>query len=107
MRGMRSAQDGWEEVRQEIVGNQPKYGDRAGVTDTDFKRFVALNDQYDQILVQVPLLEKAAEVLTESEAYLDDLRHKLVTQFADAAEAHATGRGCRPSAARGSSGTLA
>jgi hypothetical protein len=89
MRGMRQEQAGWEDVRQEIIANQAKYGDRAGITKTDFDRFVALNDQYAQILAMLPLVEKAAEVLTESLAHADNLRHKLATQFANSAESHA------------------
>ena len=95
-KGMRKEQEGWEDVRQEIVTNQTKYGERAGITDTDFNKFVALNEQYTQILAQLPLLEKAAEILTESLANVDNLRHKLVTQFADAAEDHAESEGGDP-----------
>ena len=95
-RGMRTEKEGWEEAEHEIVNNQPTYGDRAGITITDFNRFVALNDQYDQIKPQIPLLEKAEEILLESLAHIDNQRHKLVTQFADAAEAHASAEGGDP-----------
>jgi 2-oxo-4-hydroxy-4-carboxy--5-ureidoimidazoline (OHCU) decarboxylase len=94
--GMRTEQEGWEAVRQEIVDNQATYGDRAGITDTDFKRFLDLNDQYHQIRAALPTVEKAEEVLIETEAYLDNLRHQLATQFADAAEAHAHAEGGDP-----------
>ena len=94
--GMRTEQPGWEAARAEVVANQPNYGDRAGITATDFGRFVALNDQYGQILVQLPRVAKAVEVLNESASYLDDQRHKLVTQFANAAEKHAKMEGNDP-----------
>ncbi len=93
---MRREQDGWEAVQAEIVNNQPTYGDQAGITATDFNKLVALDAQFDQIAAQLPIAEKAVEVLVESEAYLDDLRHKLVTQFADSAEGHAKGEGEDP-----------
>ncbi|MFT3765900.1 MAG: hypothetical protein QM820_10335 [Minicystis sp.] len=96
MRGMRHEQDGWEDAEQEIVNNQPKYGDRAGITNGDFTRFVALNDQFDQLEPQLPVLEKAEEILLESLAYVDDQRHKLVTQFAESAEDHASAEGDHP-----------
>ncbi|MFT3767954.1 MAG: hypothetical protein QM820_21090 [Minicystis sp.] len=95
-RGMRRVQDGWENVENEIVGNQAKYGDRAGITTDDFDRFVALNDQYAQIAPQIPMLEKTEEVVLESLAYIDNQRHKLLTQFADAAEGHASAEGNDP-----------
>jgi len=96
MRGMRHEQEGWEDAEHEIANNQAKYGDRAGITATDFNRFVVLNDQYDQIRPQIPLLEKAEEILLESLSHIDNQRHKLVTQFADAAEAHASAEGGDP-----------
>src|SRR5262245_34512580 len=73
--GMRHEQDGWEAVRQEIVNNQPTYGDRAGITTTDFTRFTTQNGQLDQIASQLPAVKKAVEVLTESLAYVDNRRH--------------------------------
>jgi hypothetical protein len=96
MRGMRQEQEGFAEVHAEITGNQPKYGDAAGITATDFAKFTALHTQYDQIAAPLPVVEKAHEVLTESLAYVDDARHKLITQFADAVEAHAKGESGDP-----------
>ena len=95
-KGMRQEQEGWEDVRQEIVANQSRYGDRAGITTSDFDKFVALNGQYAQILEPLPVVEKAKEVLEESLANVDHLRHKLVTRFADAAEEHAKSEGGDP-----------
>jgi hypothetical protein len=96
MRGMRQEQEGWVDVHAEIAGNQPKYGDAAGITATDFARFTALHTQYDQIAAELPVVEKADEILVESLAYVDDARHKLITQFADAVEAHAKGESGDP-----------
>ncbi|WP_437586162.1 hypothetical protein [Sorangium sp. So ce1000] len=96
MRGMRQEQEGWAEAYAEITGNQPKHGDAAGITATDFATFTALHTQYDQIAAELPAVEKAHEVLVESQAYVDDARHKLITQFAEAVEAHAKGEGGAP-----------
>jgi hypothetical protein len=96
MKGMRQEQQGWESAEHEITGNQATYGERAGITTTDFNKFVALNNQYNQILAQLPLLEKAVEILTESLAHADNLRHRLATTFADSAEAHANAEGGDP-----------
>jgi peptidoglycan hydrolase CwlO-like protein len=95
-RGMRTEQEGWDDVVHEIVTSQAKYGDRAGITATDFQRFVALNDQYAQVEAQLPVLEKAEEILTESLAHVDSQRHKLITIFADAVEDHASTEGGDP-----------
>jgi hypothetical protein len=96
MRGMRQEQEGWVDVHAEIVTNQPTYGDAAGITATDFAKFTALHTQHGQIAAALPVVEKAHEVLEESQAYVDDSRHKLITQFADAALAHARGEGGDP-----------
>ena len=93
--GMRSQQEGYTAVFTEIVGNQPKHGDRAGIT-TDYNRFVALHEQYGQILAQIPKVKKAVEVLRETAAHLDNQRHRLATQFADSAERHAQTEGNDP-----------
>jgi hypothetical protein len=96
MRGMRHVQDGWESVVHEITQNQAKFGGRAGISEADFTKFTALNKQYAQIRVQVPLMSKALEILTESLAYVDNLRHRLASTFADAAESHANAEGGDP-----------
>jgi hypothetical protein len=94
--GMRQEQEGWPAVAHEITSNQPTYGDRAGITATDFNKFVVLNDQYDQILAQLPQVQKAVEVLVESLAHVDNQRHRIATQIADSAEAHANAEGRDP-----------
>jgi hypothetical protein len=96
MHGMRRQQEGWEDVGYEITSNQATYGERAGITATDFNKFVALNSQYAQILAELPRVEKAVEVLTESVAHADNLRHRLITTFANSAEAHARAEGGDP-----------
>jgi hypothetical protein len=93
MRGMRSEQDGWDDVVQEITSNQPVYGEAAGITGADFKQFTDYNAQYDLIMAELPRLKKAVEILTESAANTDDRRQRLAAVFANGAEdrAQATG----------------
>lgn len=96
MRGMRTQQEGWEDAAYEILQNQAKYGDRAGITALDHARFVTLNEQFEQLVPHLPLLEKAQEILEETLAHLDNQRHKLATQFAGSAESHASAEGGDP-----------
>jgi hypothetical protein len=96
MLGMRRAREGFAAVVQEIVSNQAKYGERAGITPTHYAKFDALNEQHAQILVELPVVEKANEVLNESLAHVDNLRHRLAAMFADSAEAHARAEGGDP-----------
>ena len=93
LKGMLHERDGWQAVVNEITTNQPTFGDRAGITATDYGKFTSLNTQYTQIEAQVPVVAKAAEVLVESLANTDSLRHRFMTLFADAAEAHANAEG--------------
>lgn len=95
MRGMRTEQEGWDEVVLEIANNQAVYGEAAGITAADFKQFTDYNDQYQQIMAELPRLKKAVEILTESAANTDDRRQRLATVFANSAEdrAKATGNG--------------
>jgi hypothetical protein len=92
-RGMRTAQEGWSEVVLEIYGNQPQYGELAGITATDFQRFHTLNDQYDQIMANLPALEKLVEMLRETRAAVDDQRQRLASAFAQSAESRAKASG--------------
>ena len=93
---MRREQEGWAEVREEVINNQPTYGDRAGITASDFARFVQLDEQLQQVQMELPRLLKAEEILEESLAHVDHQRHLLISTFADAAEFHAQTEGGDP-----------
>ena len=95
-KGMRHQQDGFDEAVHEIVVNQPTFGDRAGITATDFAKFQALNSQYSLIAADLPTVSKAHDVLVESLAYVDNLRNRLASTFATSAEAHAAAEGGIP-----------
>ncbi len=93
MRGMRTEQDGWGDVVQEITSNQVAYGEAAGITGADFKQFTDYNAQYDQLIAELPRLKKAVEILTESAANIDDRRQRLAAVFANSAEDRAKATG--------------
>jgi hypothetical protein len=97
-RGLRRVQDeeAWKAVVQEIVDSHALHADKDGITDADYQRFLALNEQYDRIEAAIPAVEKALEVVEESLVYVDNLRHQYVTQFADSAEQHAKEDGGDP-----------
>jgi hypothetical protein len=95
-KGMRRVQEEWPDVVQEIIDSHAIHGAKDGITDSDFNRFLALNDQYRQIEAALPAVEKAVEIVEESLVYNDNLRHQYVTQFADSAEEHATQDGGDP-----------
>ena len=96
MIGMRREQAGFPAVFQEIVSNQAMYGERAGITATNYAKFAVLNEQHGWIRANLPVVEKALEVLRESLAHVDNLRHRLAVAFADAAESHARAEGGDP-----------
>jgi hypothetical protein len=96
MVGMRREQVGYPSVFQEITASQSMFGERAGITAADYAKFVTLNGQHGMIFVEIPLMEKAYEVLQESLAHVDNLRHRLAATFADSAESHARAEGGDP-----------
>lgn len=89
MRGLRPEQDNLNEVRKEIVANQPKYGDTAGITNSVFTQFQTVDQQIEQIDKFLQPAEKLVEVLIESRARLVDQRERLVAGMAESAERQA------------------
>jgi uncharacterized membrane-anchored protein YhcB (DUF1043 family) len=91
--GMRTEQEGFAEVVQEITSNQTEYGDAAGITQTDFKTLLLLEEQFAQIVEQLPAAMKLVEILNESKAAIDDKRQRLISAFAQSAESRAKAKG--------------
>ena len=77
--GMRTEQDGYDEVILEIKSNQADYGDAAGITATDLKNLLTADKQSAQIVAQHPAAMKLVEILIESKAAIDAKR-ELVTR---------------------------
>ncbi|EYF02395.1 hypothetical protein [Chondromyces apiculatus] len=92
MRGMQTAQKGFDEVSQEIMANQAEYGDRAGITETDFDDFALASDRIAQIDVFLPAARKMVEIFEETRAMLDDQRQRAVHGFARSVEDRAKSR---------------
>ena len=81
-RGMQVEQEGFSEVIAEILTNQQKYGDKAGITATDFQAFKDANDHVAAIDIHLPALRKLVELLEETRANEDDKRQRQASGFA-------------------------
>ncbi|UQA57781.1 hypothetical protein [Polyangium aurulentum] len=88
-RGLRVEQEGFEDVVNEILANQPIHGDEAGVTKTDHEAFTVANQRIAQIDAFLPAARKLVELLEETRAALDDQRQRQVSAIADAVEGRA------------------
>jgi len=84
--GMRTEQKGYADVVNEIVSNQREYGEKAGITQTNFERLLELNRQIEQIDQVLPAALKLVELLTETRAAVDDERQRLVSAFGQSVE---------------------
>jgi hypothetical protein len=95
MQGMRTEQDGFEEVLNEIFSNQATLGELAGVTASDLAEIKSANEQIAEIDIYVQPAQKLAEVLVESRARLDDKRQRIVSAIAQSVESRAKSSGNR------------
>src|SRR5438445_452980 len=89
LQGMRTEQDGFDDVVKEIVANQADWGDVAGVTQADLDQLLGANTKIDQIDVFLPAARKLVEMLEESRGKQDDLRQRQVGAIAKSAESRA------------------
>jgi hypothetical protein len=94
--GMRTQQDGYDEVLLEIKSNQAEYGDAAGITATDFNSLMTADDQYAKIEAQLPAAMKIVEILIESKAAIDDKRQRMISAIAKGTEERAKANGNDP-----------
>lgn len=93
--GMRTMQDGWDDVVAEINANQVVYGEDAGITAKEFARLQTLNDQYAQVVAFLPAAEKLLEILEESKASIDDERQRLASAFGQSVETRVKTNGAK------------
>lgn len=84
--GMRKEQPGYADVVNEIMANQREYGEQAGITQTQYERFVELNRQIALIDERLPAMQKLLETMIETRAALDDERQGLAFGFAVSVE---------------------
>jgi hypothetical protein len=92
-RGMVAEQEGFSDVVAEIIANQAKYGDKAGITKSDMDDFTLANDQIALIDARLPAALKLVEILEETRAKLDDQRQRHVSAIANSVERRAKVRG--------------
>lgn len=85
-RGMRVAQEGFEGALQEVLANQSEWGDKAGITGSDFSAMQLANDQLAQIALFLPAARKLVELLEESHSRIDDQRQRALHGFARSVE---------------------
>jgi hypothetical protein len=91
--GMKREQDGWDEVHQEILGNQQDWGGRAGVTAEEVAELGDLTAKIKQIRDHRPAAAKLLEMMDETLAKLEDRRHTVLRTVAESVEAKATSGG--------------
>jgi uncharacterized membrane-anchored protein YhcB (DUF1043 family) len=91
--GMRTEQDGYDDVIKEIKSNQATHGEAAGITQSDMSTLLTLDDQHAQIMAQLPAALKLVEILNDSKAAIDDKRQRLISAFAQSAEGRAKALG--------------
>lgn len=99
MSRMRQEREGFREVLSEVTANQKTYGARAGILDSDVQALQTLTDRIAEIERFLPAAEKLVELLTETQAKLDDDRHKIISTLANTVDQRATlpGNGDLPS----------
>lgn len=88
-RGLRSEQEGFAEVVNEILANQVKHGEEAGITKTDHDAFTIANERVAQIDAVLPAARKLVELLEETRAVLDDQRQRQAFAMAEVVEGRA------------------
>lgn len=88
-RGLRVEQEGFGDVVNEILANQAKHGEEAGVTKSDHEAFAQANQRIAQIDAFLPAARKLVELLVETRAVPDDQRQRQAFAIAEAVEGRA------------------
>lgn len=89
MLGLRSAQPGFAEALAELLSNQPSLGVYAGVRDEDITDIQSTVAKREKIRSLLPAASKLVELLTETDAVLDDRLQRMVHSIADNVEKRA------------------
>lgn len=87
--GLRVATEGFSDVVDEIIDNQPLYGPRGGIATADFETFTGAVERKRDIDKHLRVARKLVEVLEESGAVEDDTTQRLAFGFAQIIEARA------------------
>jgi hypothetical protein len=86
LQGMRTAQDGCDEVCKEILANQAEWGLKAGITADDAADLENINAKLARLDQFVQPVRKFLELLVETRYVLDDRKQKLIYTIAQAVE---------------------
>ena len=87
--GFKSTHEGFIEAAQELVTAHPAHGRAAGISDGDITDLAEINERIARIDVFLPAYAKAAEVLTETRAKLDDKRERILLNAAKSVDRRA------------------
>lgn len=86
LQGMRTAQDGCDEVCKEIFANQAEWGAKAGVTAEDIASLEDIDKKMARLDQFVQPVRKFLELLIETRYVLDDRKQKLIYTIGQAVE---------------------
>jgi hypothetical protein len=85
-RSLRTQKPGEEEVRRELIDNQPQHGEAAGITAEDVALVVECSENVEKIAARRGRVVKALEILDESTAYWIDRRERKYTAMREKAD---------------------
>jgi hypothetical protein len=85
-RSLRPAKPGEEEVRRELLDNQPEHGAAAGISVGDVAVIVECSENVEKIDKKRDRVKKALEILDESRAYWIDRRERKYTAMREKAD---------------------
>jgi hypothetical protein len=80
--GTRSEQEGFDDVFAEMVSNQTDYGTMAGIPATDIQELQETTEKINRLRKYRRAVDKLGEQLAESEGYLDNRRHQIISSAA-------------------------
>lgn len=80
--GYQATREGYSEVYVEILANHALYGAKAGIPDADVTDMTTANERIARIDLFLPAYLKAAEILTETRAKIDDQRQRIALNSA-------------------------
>ena len=89
MSGMRKEHAGIDALLTEVAANHKTYGARAGIRDEDTQMLAKLTEQIQGTRKYKEPLRKLLEIVTETEAALDNERHQRISSIATSVEQRA------------------
>ena len=91
--GLRVGLEGFDEAAAEVIDFQPRWGERAGISEKDFEAFTATLGHRNEIRKHLRVAHKLVELLEESDAVYDDQAQRQIFGFAQVIEARARAYG--------------